>query len=181
MSEQKSCKKTSIAGQALIEGILMRGPKKQAIVVRNQEGGLEIKESELKLIKDKYPLLGLPFIRGVFTFLGSLVNGMKALMWSAEFYPEEEEEPTKFEIWLEKMGIMENGKLITKNAVWKTLSFGGQEWRVVVTENVQTASSLMMCAAEEAAALIVESLDETAEEMTDAAEEIEEAGGQANV
>ena len=76
--------------------------------------------------------------------------------------------------------LMENGKLITKNAAWKTLSFGGQEWRVVVTEIVQTESSLMMCAAEEAAALIVESLDETAEEMTDAAEEIEEAGGQAN-
>ena len=101
-AENNSCTfRTTIGGQALIEGIMMRGPQKQAIVVRNQEGGLEIKESELKLIKDKYPLLGLPFIRGVFTFLGSLVNGMKALMWSAEFYPEEEEEPTKFEKWIE--------------------------------------------------------------------------------
>ena len=101
-AENNSCTfRTTIGGQALIEGIMMRGPQKQAIVVRNQEGGLEIKESELKLIKDKYPLLGLPFIRGVFTFIGSLVNGMKALMWSAEFYPEEEEEPTKFEKWIE--------------------------------------------------------------------------------
>ena len=101
-AENNSCTfRTTIGGQALIEGIMMRGPQKQAIVVRNQEGGLEIKEDELKLIKDKHPILGLPFIRGGFTFLGSLVNGMKALMWSAEFYPEEEEEPTKFEKWIE--------------------------------------------------------------------------------
>ena len=47
--------RTTIGGQALLEGILMRGPKKQAIVVRNQEGGLEIREEELKLIKERYP------------------------------------------------------------------------------------------------------------------------------
>ena len=53
-AEQKDCAfRTTIGGQALIEGILMRGPQKQAIVVRNQEGGLEIREEELKLIKDK--------------------------------------------------------------------------------------------------------------------------------
>ena len=84
--------RTTIGGQALIEGILMRGPKKQAIVVRNQEGGLEIKEEDLKLIKDRYPILGIPFIRGVVNFLDSMVKGVKALMWSAEFYPDEEEE-----------------------------------------------------------------------------------------
>ena len=102
-AERKDCAfRTTIGGQALIEGIFMRGPKKQAIVVRNQEGGLEVREEELKLIKDKHPILGVPFIRGVFNFLGSLVNGVKALMWSAEFYPEEEEEePSRFEKWLE--------------------------------------------------------------------------------
>lgn len=82
----------------------MRGPEKQAIVVRNQEGELEVKEQTLKLIKDRYPILGLPFLRGVVNFLASLVEGVKALMWSAEFYPDEEEEkpPSKFETWLEK-------------------------------------------------------------------------------
>lgn len=97
--------RTTIGGQALIEGILMRGPEKQAIVVRNQEGGLEVKEQELKLIKDRHPILGVPFIRGVVNFGASLVEGVKALMWSAEFYPEEEgqeETPSKFEAWLEK-------------------------------------------------------------------------------
>ena len=95
--------RTTIGGQALLEGILMRGPKKQAIVVRNQEGGLEIREEELKLIKERYPILGVPFIRGVVNFLDSMVKGVKALMWSAEFYPEEEEaQPSRLEQWIEK-------------------------------------------------------------------------------
>ena len=102
-ADQSCAFRTTIGGQALIEGILMRGPQKQATVVRNQEGGLEVREEELRLIKDKHPILGVPFIRGVFTFLGSLVNGVKALMWSAEFYPDdEEEELSPFEQWLER-------------------------------------------------------------------------------
>ena len=52
--------KTMCGGQALIEGIMMRGPKKQSIVVRKPDGELEIQEKELKLIKDRYPILGLP-------------------------------------------------------------------------------------------------------------------------
>ena len=92
---QEGAFRTTIGGQALIEGILMRGPEKQAIVVRNQEGELEVKEQTLKLIKDRYPILGLPFLRGVVNFLASLVEGVKALMWSAEFYPDEEEEKPK--------------------------------------------------------------------------------------
>lgn len=110
-TEQKNCAcpkggfKTMCGGQALIEGIMMRGPKKQAIVVRQPDGRMAIRESELKFIKDKYPLLGLPLVRGVVTFLASMVEGVKALMYSAEFYPEDEdaqEEPSKFELWLEK-------------------------------------------------------------------------------
>ena len=50
--------KTMCGGQALIEGIMMRGPKKQAIVVRRPDGGLEIQEKELRLIKDRHPILG---------------------------------------------------------------------------------------------------------------------------
>ena len=56
--------RTSIGGQALIEGILMRGPHKQAVVVRDPQGELVIKEEELRLIREKYPVLGLPLIRG---------------------------------------------------------------------------------------------------------------------
>ena len=61
----KQEKKTSIGGQALIEGIMMRGPYRQAIAVRDQDGQIVMKEEELKFIKDKYPIFGLPLIRGV--------------------------------------------------------------------------------------------------------------------
>ena len=94
--------RTSIGGQALIEGILMRGPEKQAIVVRNQEGGLERQVKELTLIKDKYPILGWPLIRGTVNFISSMVNGGKALSYSASFFPDDEtEQPSKLDKWLE--------------------------------------------------------------------------------
>ena len=94
--------RTSIGGQALIEGILMRGPEKEAIVVRNQEGELVEKVQPLKLIKDRYPILGVPLIRGTVNFLAAMVQGVKALMYSAEFYPDDEDEtPSKFDQWLE--------------------------------------------------------------------------------
>ena len=95
--------KTSIGGQALIEGILMRGPEKQAIVCRLSDGSLKEKEEELKLSRAKHPILGVPFLRGVPMFLDSLVNGMRALTYSAELLPEEEQEkPSKFDLWLEE-------------------------------------------------------------------------------
>ena len=102
--EQQSCGfRTSIGGQALIEGILMRGVDKQAIVVRSQEEGLVTKVEELKLIKEKYPILGWPLIRGVVNFISSMAQGMKALTYSAQFMPEEEQEqPSKLDMWIEK-------------------------------------------------------------------------------
>ena len=95
--------RTSIGGQALIEGIMMRGPEKQAIVVRDQEGNLVEKVEGLKFIKDRYPILGVPLVRGTVNFLASMVSGVKALMYSAEFYPDDEAaQPSKFDLWLEK-------------------------------------------------------------------------------
>ena len=52
--------KTMCGGQALIEGIMMRGPKKESVVVRRPDGGLEIQERELRFIRDRYPVLGWP-------------------------------------------------------------------------------------------------------------------------
>ena len=102
MKENKSCAfKTSIGGQALIEGILMRGPKKQSIVCRTADGLVE-KVDELKLGKDKYPILGWPFIRGLFIFLSSMINGMTALMYSAELVPLEEQEEDKLDKWIKE-------------------------------------------------------------------------------
>lgn len=102
MANNKDCGfRTSIGGQALIEGILMRGPKKQAIVCRTAEGLVE-KVDELKLLKDKYPIFGWPFIRGCVTFIDSMIKGMQALTYSAELVPFEDQEPDKLDQWIEK-------------------------------------------------------------------------------
>ena len=102
MANNKDCGfRTSIGGQALIEGILMRGPKKLAIVCRTAEGLVE-KVDELKLLKDKYPIFGWPFIRGCVTFIDSMIKGMQALTYSAELVPVEEQEPDKLDQWIEK-------------------------------------------------------------------------------
>ena len=94
--------RTTIGGQALIEGILMRGPEKDAIVVRSPEG-LVTKVTERKFIKDKFPILGWPIIRGMATFLSSIVTGVKALMFSADYFPDDEStQPGKLDQWLEK-------------------------------------------------------------------------------
>ena len=117
--------RTSIGGQALIEGILMRGPHKQAVVVRDPQGELVIKEEELRLIREKYPVLGLPLIRGSVTFLDSMVKGVKALMFSAEYYPEEDAaEPSKFEQWLDqKLGSEKLEKAVIAVAVVTAVFF----------------------------------------------------------
>ena len=112
--------KTMIGGQALIEGIMMLGPEKKAVVVRKPDGGLEEQVEERVLIKDKHPALGLPLLRGVFNFCSSLANGVKALMYSASFFPEDEEteEPSKFDQWLEKrLGSDKAASVITTIAV----------------------------------------------------------------
>lgn len=94
--------KTLIGGQALIEGILMRGPYKQAIVVRSPDG-LVKKVEDLKIAKKKSKILTLPLIRGVVNFGASMANGVKALLFSADYFPEEENtEPSKLDQWIEK-------------------------------------------------------------------------------
>lgn len=99
--EPKEQFKTSIGGQALIEGILMRGPEKDAIVVRGADG-LTVEVTDRKL-NPKGSWKNLPFIRGIFNFFDAQVVGVKALMRSADLAPEEmQEEPGKFDLWLEK-------------------------------------------------------------------------------
>ena len=108
MSEKNSscCEqfKTAIGGQALIEGIMMRGPDKDAIVVRTGEG-LQVEVQPRKIYPKESPL-SWPLIRGAVNFFDAQVTGVKSLMRSAELAPEGyEEEPSKFEKWLEaKLG-----------------------------------------------------------------------------
>ena len=80
----------------------MRGPEKQAIVVRKQDGQLDVKEEPVSSIRQRYPILGWPLIRGTVVFLESMIKGVKAITYSANFLPEEEQEPDKLDLWLEK-------------------------------------------------------------------------------
>ncbi len=98
--------KTTIGGQALIEGIMMRGPEKDAIVVRGKDGlALEITPRK---VRKEGSVATWPFIRGSVNFFDSQVVGVKALMRSADLAPEEytqDEKPSKFDQWLEsKLG-----------------------------------------------------------------------------
>lgn len=87
--------KTTIGGQALIEGIMMRGPNEISIAIRKPNNDIELKVDKLNSIKDKYKFLGWPIIRGVVSLIESLSIGTKALMYSADFYEEEETESDK--------------------------------------------------------------------------------------
>ena len=99
--ETKEKFKTMIGGQALIEGIMMRGPKLDAIVTRGKDG-LNIETTPRKERPEKSPLKW-PLIRGVVNFFDSQVVGVKALMRSADLSPDEtEENPSKLDLWLEK-------------------------------------------------------------------------------
>ena len=117
MAKQQEKFKTMIGGQALIEGIMMRGPEKDAIVVRTKDG-LQVDVKPRKVHK-KGSICKWPLIRGVVTFFDSQVTGVKALMQSADLSPEEQEEPSKFDKWLEKkLGSKAFQNLIVSVAVF---------------------------------------------------------------
>ena len=87
MSKNKNTEvvhKTSVGGQALIEGIMMQGPKGAAMSVRLPDGTIDTEEKEVKHIRDKVKFLGWPIIRGCVNFVESMIFGYKCLMESAE-------------------------------------------------------------------------------------------------
>lgn len=92
---------TTIGGQALIEGVMMKGPKDIAIAVRKPNQEIEVKKQTLDTPSTKHKILKLPFIRGVVGLIEAMVIGTKSLMYSAEFY-DEEYEKSKFEEYVEK-------------------------------------------------------------------------------
>lgn len=102
---RKKRKWTSIGGQALIEGVMMRGPQKTVLSVRKPDGTIHTEEASAAKSGAMSPVWGkIPLVRGVVSFIQSLLIGYKCLMRSAELSGledlEEEEEPSKFEAWL---------------------------------------------------------------------------------
>lgn len=98
-------RKTTVGGEALIEGVMMRGPEKIAAAVRRSDGGITIEKKDYVSLSKRYKLLGLPVVRGVVGFGESLILGIKALMFSAQLADIEEEDikPSKIDIFLTKL------------------------------------------------------------------------------
>ena len=94
-NESKSCHITSIGGQAVIEGVMMRGPKETAIAVRKPDGEIIVEKKPINSFVQRFKINKIPIVRGVFSFFESLIVGTKALMFSAEFYDVEDEDDKK--------------------------------------------------------------------------------------
>ena len=97
-------KKPTIGGQAVIEGVMMRGPGYLATAVRRPDGGIELKKEPSSSINERYPLLKLPFVRGTVALLESLVYGLQALSFSAHAAGEEEVQLSTKELVLAMLG-----------------------------------------------------------------------------
>ena len=103
-NQKKACKYTSIGGQALIEGIMMRGPQRTVMATRLPDQSIDLEQLSFQPLKEKHKILGLPLIRGVVGMVESLKVGYQALMRSAEKAGiEVEEEPSAFEKKLNKL------------------------------------------------------------------------------
>lgn len=101
MSKSNKICASGIGGQAVIEGIMMKNKDKYAVAVRKPDKTIEIDIQDYKGITKGNKILALPFIRGVFNFVDSMVVGIKTLTYSASFFEDEEvEEESKFEKWL---------------------------------------------------------------------------------
>jgi len=112
MSNSKcaSGRKTSIGGQALIEGIMMMGPNKIATVLLKKDGSHTVRERSYVQPKNKCFLWGLPLIRGVVGYGNSIVRGVSELMFAADNAEIEDAEPSKFDDWVEKKFGMEKAQ-----------------------------------------------------------------------
>ena len=106
MAKEKACaRKTSVGGQALIEGIMMNGPKGSTIAVRKTDGSIVTEEQTFNHIKDKIKFLGVPFIRGIVNYVETMIFGYKCLMRAADLSgqleaEEDVENMSKLDRWL---------------------------------------------------------------------------------
>lgn len=97
-------KYSGIGGQAVIEGIMMKDKDDYATAVRKPNGEIEVKKDRYVSMTEKVKIFSLPFVRGIFSFADSMILGMRTLTFSASFFEDDEgEEPSKFELWLDKV------------------------------------------------------------------------------
>lgn len=92
MNKKLVVKPSGIGGQAVLEGVMMKNRDRYAVAVRKPDGEIEVEKGHCQSLRDKYFVCDLPIIRGVVTFVESLVLGMKSLTDSSKYYEDEEEE-----------------------------------------------------------------------------------------
>ncbi|MDD2970108.1 MAG: DUF1385 domain-containing protein [Lachnospiraceae bacterium] len=103
MKKCKISRSSGVGGQAVIEGVMMRHKDTYAVAVRKPDGEIEVETEEFEGVLHHNKIKTVPFIRGVFNFLDSLILGMKTLTFSSTFYIEEEEKETKTDKLFEKL------------------------------------------------------------------------------
>ena len=104
MSRQETKMITSIGGQAVLEGIMMQGPKKTALAVRLPDNTISTEQIATNRLRDRHSVLRLPLLRGIAGFIDAMSVGYKALSLSAEKSGlEDDEEPSKFDQWMERV------------------------------------------------------------------------------
>ncbi len=92
MNKKLVVKPSGIGGQAVLEGVMMKNRDRYAVAVRKPDGEIEVEKGHCQSLRDKYFVCDLPIIRGVVTFVESLVLGMKSLTDSSKYYEDEEDE-----------------------------------------------------------------------------------------
>ena len=106
MRKRKIRHYSGIGGQAVLEGVMMRNKDMYAVAVRKPDGDIAVEIDEYHGIAYGSKLLNIPFVRGVFVFVDSLILGLKSLNFSSSFYEEEKEKPTKLD---EELETVSNG------------------------------------------------------------------------
>ena len=120
MSKQsKQQKPVSIGGQAVMEGIMMRGRSAMATAVRDPEGVIQVESERLTPPEKQNKFFRLPFVRGVVNFVHSLIDGNRILMRSADVAMPDDEQPTKAEKWLQEKHGVDLGGIFNFIAVCK--------------------------------------------------------------
>ncbi|MGN1171855.1 MAG: DUF1385 domain-containing protein, partial [Lachnospiraceae bacterium] len=100
MSRRKCRRSCGVGGQAVLEGVMMKNKERYAVAVRKADGEIVVDTEEFDGVMAGSPLKKIPFVRGVFNFVDSLILGMRTLTWSASFF--EEEEPSEADSGKEK-------------------------------------------------------------------------------
>ncbi len=112
MARRKS-RYSGIGGQAVLEGVMMKNKEKYAVAVRKPDGEIEVEVETYQGLAHGSKIKELPFIRGIFNFLDSLILGTRALNYSASFYEEEDGKETKFDKAMDKMSGGNGEKLLS--------------------------------------------------------------------